>query len=223
MIPNPVIRRLPKYMVYVQERRREGVKWSSSLEIAEALDLTSSTVRQDLSHVDLKGISKRGYDTGEMEAVLRSVLGADLTHRVVIVGAGHLGAALAEHGELSEHGFEIAGIFDSDPRIGGVAIGRLKVKPMSRLKSVVTRTGVDIGLIAVPGAAAQEVADRMVEAGVQAILNLTYAHVTTPSGVTVVEARILQSLQELAYCVGRDRDGGLETCAVGDAADVRDG
>jgi len=201
VIPNPVIRRLPKYLVHVQELREEGVAWASSQEIADALGLTSSTVRQDLSHMDLKGISKKGYDTGQLEAVLRQVLGADMVHRVVIVGAGHLGRALAEHGAFAQRGFEICGLYDRDESLFGRTYGQVEVQSIEDLPRVTRQVKIDIGLIAVPSQAAQEVADVLVKAGVRAILNLAYKHVQVPEGVTVVDARIMESLQELAYAL----------------------
>jgi len=204
-VPHPVIRRLPKYLVHIQELREEGVEWASSQEIADALGLTSSTVRQDLSHMDLKGISKKGYETAQLEAVLRKVLGADVLHRVVIVGAGHLGRALAEHGAFAERGFDICGLFDQDPGLFGKKFGHAEVISVERLAELAEDVKVDIGIIAVPGHAAQEVAEALVDAGVKAILNLAYKHIHVPEDVTVVDARIMESLQELAYVLGTSR------------------
>ncbi len=204
-VPHPVIRRLPKYLVHIQELREEGIEWASSQEIADALGLTSSTVRQDLSHMDLKGISKKGYETAQLEAVLRKVLGADVLHRVVIVGAGHLGRALAEHGAFAERGFDICGLFDQDPGLFGKKFGHAEVINVERLSELAEDVKVDIGIIAVPGQAAQEVAEALVDAGVKAILNLAYKHIHVPEDVTVVDARIMESLQELAYVLGTSR------------------
>lgn len=206
-IPGPVIRRLPKYLVHVQELRDEVVEWASSQEIADALGLTSSTVRQDLSHMDLKGISKKGYQIIQLEAVLRQILGADKLHRMVIVGAGNLGRALAAHGDFGRRGFEICGLFDQDDTLVGTSVGSVEVKPMSELLVEAGRKRIDIGVIAVPTQAAQSVAEQLVQAGVPAILNLAYKHIQVPEGVTVVDARLMESLQELAYVLGqRDRE-----------------
>lgn len=202
-MPQPVIRRLPKYLVHVQELREEGVDWASSQEIADALGLTSSTVRQDLSHMDLRGVSKKGYETGQLEAVLRQILGADRMHRVFIIGAGNLGRALAEHGAFSRRGFEICGLFDVDPNLIGRSFGSAKVMSMDSLLEKAKDVRIDIGIIAVPSQAAQAVADTLVKAGVRAILNLAYKHVQAPPEVAVVDARIMESLQELAYSLGK--------------------
>lgn len=200
-IPQPVIRRLPKYLVHIQELHEEGVEWASSQDIADALGLTSSTVRQDLSHMDLKGISKKGYETAQLEAVLRQILGADMIHRVVIVGAGHLGRALAEHGAFAERGFDICGLFDRDQTLFGRRYGHAEVLDIERLPEKAQEVRIDIGILAVPSQAAQEVTDMLVAAGVKAILNLAYKHIRTPPDVRVVDARIMESLQELAYAL----------------------
>lgn len=155
--------------------------------------------------MDLKGISKKGYETSQLEAVLRQILGADMVHRVVIIGAGHLGRALAEHGAFAERGFEICGLFDRDESLFGKHYGNVEVMSIDELLPRSTRVKIDIGIIAVPSQAAQEVADALVSAGVRAILNLAYKHIRVPEGVTVVDARIMESLQELAYALGNKR------------------
>ena len=199
MIPSPVIRRLPRYLGHVQKLRALGVEWTSSGQIANSLALTSSTVRQDLSHVKLSGIAKRGYHTETLERVLRDALGCDEVRRLVIVGAGRLGAALAENGELQRNGFETCGIFDRDRERIGEQVGPLKVQSMRSLRRVIEKQGVTIGIIAVPADAAQAVADQLILAGAKALLNLAYTHLQVPAGVTTVNARILESLQELAF------------------------
>lgn len=195
------MRRLPKYLTLVQHLRAGGAEWVSSAALARALGLTGSTVRQDLSHLNVSGFSRRGYRAAELERVLARVLGADRTWKVVIVGAGNLGQALAKHGDLQRHGFDICGIFDIDSRVIGRKVGILRVTSFSEVDRVVKERGVRLGIIAVPAPAAQEVADRLVAAGIQGILNLAYANVLVRSGVAVVNARILESLQELVYLV----------------------
>lgn len=149
--------------------------------------------------MDLSGISKRGYEAEALERVLSRELAADSVHRIIIVGAGHLGCALALHGELTRQGFEIGGIFDADPEVVKTKVGRHTVRPMSALEKVVTSRKIELAIIAVPASAAQEVADRLITAGVQALLNLTYSHLRVPSHVFTMDVRILEGLQELAY------------------------
>ena len=207
MLPQPVIQRLPKYLTHVHELIDMGIEWVSSNDLAEALGLTSSTVRQDLSHLDLTGVSKRGYDTRRLESVLRRELGTHRPQRIVIVGAGNLGCALGLHGGLRENGFETCGLFDNDPEVIGTRVDNLTVRPMSALRTVIRNKRVDIGIIAVPAESAQQVADDLILSGVRGLLNLAYVHVKTPKNVCLVDARILASLQEVSYAIRKRNKG----------------
>lgn len=200
-MPVSVVRRLTKYYACVQDLRVQDVEWVSSQELADTLGLTSSTVRQDLSHVDFSGISKRGYETAGLEVVLSEVLGVDNVWKTVVVGAGRLGMALALFDEFPKSGFRICGLFDCDPDRIGCEAGGLTVQEMPALSGFVKRRKVDIGVIAVPAGAAQEVADALIEAGVRGLLNLAYAHIVTPDHVAIVDARIVASLQELSHAI----------------------
>ncbi len=205
-LPRPVVYRLPQYLARVRELRDSGAEWVSSSELARDLGLTSSTVRQDLSHLQVCGVSRRGYPTRKLEQLLSRVLGANRVHRVVIVGAGYLGTALALHGGLAEQGFQVCGIFDDDPAIIGDRVGPLRIQPMTELNKSVKEHRIEIGLITVPAAAAQEVADRLIAAGVRGLLNLAYAQVRVPERVALMDARLIANLQQLAYII-RNRNG----------------
>jgi redox-sensing transcriptional repressor len=213
-LPFPVIRRLPKYLTHARELIRANVDWISSRSVADALGLTSSTVRQDLSHLDLTGVSKRGYEVVRLERVLAEELGAETEHRCVIVGAGNLGCALALQGDFITHGFDVCAIFDNNPEVIGTRVGRLTIRPMEALRRVVRSRKVEIGIIAVPALVAQTVALQLAEAGVKGLLNLAYVHIRMPADLdaVVVDARILASLQELAYSI-RKRAAGARAAS----------
>ena len=205
-IPAPVVRRMTRYLAHAWRRREEGVEWVSSQGIADALGVTSSTVRQDLSHLEFSGTSKRGYETKKLELALYKELGADRVTNVAIVGAGNLGRALALHGAFERSGFIVRGIFDSDPKAIGRRIGKLTVLGMEQLPRVVADKQIDVAMIAVPEASAQQVADELVSAGVGGLLHLARAPIRVPPEVAVVEVRIVSSLQELLYLMkGRRR------------------
>lgn len=199
-LPASVLRRLPKYLAHIQNLRGHGKEWVSSLELAEALGLTSSTVRQDVTHLECRGISKRGYETEALEKILTGILGLDRGRNMVVVGAGNIGRALAQHGNLHRKGFRICGIFDSDASLVGEEVGDLAVQAMNALPDAVRSGDIDIGIIAVPPQAAQDVAECLVAAGVRGLLNLSAAHVHV-ANVPVVDVRLIASLQELAYAV----------------------
>ena len=209
-LPQSVLRRLTKYLSHAQLMQTRGADWVSSQEIAEALGVTSSTVRQDLTHLDFSGTSKKGYATEGLRAALGAVLGADVVWSMIVVGAGNLGSALALHEEFMRRGFSLQGIFDADPHKIGLKFGAFRVQPMEELPAVVGKKKIDIGIIAVPTAVAQRVADLMIASGIRGLLNLTFSHVVAPRRVAVVDARIVASLQELAHAIKSRREGRAE-------------
>ena len=192
---------MTKYLVFVQGLCEDGVQWVSSSELADTLGLTSSTVRQDLSHLDFSGTTKRGYETAGLGQVLVKALGVDEEWRMVVAGAGNLGRALVMHHEFERRGFRICAIFDNDKRKIGTQVGALTVQGMRELPSVVQQHGVQLGVLAVPPAAAQSVADIMIASRVRGLLNLALTHIVTPRHVSVVDARLAASLLELSYAV----------------------
>lgn len=200
--PVPVVQRLSKYLAHIHWLRENNVEWTSSQELADALGLTSSTVRQDLMHLDFSGLSKRGYETNLMESELCRILGADKKHNVAVIGAGNLGKALVFHQGFSKNGFFIRGIYDNDLKVIGTMVGELAVRQMRNLPRDVVGLNITMGIIAVPAAAAQQAADMLIISGVRGILNMALAHIIVPRSVHAVDARIIASLQELVYMAG---------------------
>jgi redox-sensing transcriptional repressor len=200
-IPESVRRRLARYLTFVEDLRARGVEWVSSQDLADGLGLTSSTVRQDMSYLDFSGVSKRGYASAGLQRVLTALLGADTTWRVVVVGAGNLGTALARHGEFARRGFRIEGIFDNDAHKIGKKVGSLEIQPLRNLPAFVSRTKVDIGILAVPASAAQSVADLLIVSGIKGLLNLALTHLVAPARVPVVDSRVMVSLLELTHLI----------------------
>jgi redox-sensing transcriptional repressor len=200
-MPLSVVRRLTKYFAVLQDLKREDTEWVSSQELADTIGLTSSTVRQDLTHINFYGKSKLGYQTAGLEKALADVLGADTEWRMVVVGAGNLGRALALHEEFGRRGFKIHGIFDDDEKKIGRKVGRLTVQSMDEMPASVRKTRIDIGIIAVPPAAAQSVADMLIISGVRGLLNMALTHIVAPRRVAVIDARVIASLQELTHAI----------------------
>jgi redox-sensing transcriptional repressor len=200
-IPPSVVRRLTKYLTQVQNPIAQGKEWISSNELADELGLTSSTVRQDLSHLDFSGISKKGYEIRKLQKVLKGVLGADQEWKTVVVGAGNLGSAIALHGELVRRGFLICAIFDTDEAKVGESAGHLEIRHSRDIAKVIKKEHVDIGIIAVPASAAQDVADKLISSGVKGLLNLSLTHITVPEGISVIDARMVSSLLELTHSI----------------------
>lgn len=191
--------RLTQYLALVKEVRERDAKWLTSKDIADALELTSATVRKDLTHVDILGKTHWGYDTEELEHALTTALGADQQWRVVVLGAGNLGRALTQHEEFRRQGYNVVAVFDSDSGKVGSKIGKTPVMGLDVLDDVIKKEQVQIGIIAVPPNAAQEAADILTRCGIRGLLNLTTAHIVTPPGISVVHSRIMSSLQQLSH------------------------
>ena len=200
-IPDAVVKRLTKYLTCLREMKKNHISWVSSRELAEALELTSSTVRQDLSYINIAGISKRGYETGPLQEELEKTLGVDRTWNAVIVGAGNLGKALALHEEFSRRGFNMKGVFDRDENKIGKRVGKMEIQGMENLPAFVGREQIDIGIVAVPAEAAQRTADLLIAARVKGLLNLSLTHLVVPKWVAVVDTRIVAGLQELVHSI----------------------
>lgn len=204
-IPPAVIQRLPHYLSYLREQKRQNAdnaQYLYSHEIAYALGLTPSTVRQDFTYLDFFGRAHRGYRIDRTERVLSDVLDMQNEKRVVIVGGGNLGRALALHGNLGRYGFHVRGIVDVDSKIIGENVGDLTVQSMDNLVDVVQKERIDIGVIAVPANSAQHAADRLILAGIRGILNLAFTRVVSPRRVPVVDGRIVSSLLLLSHAMG---------------------
>lgn len=200
----PVIERLPKYLAHMQHLRQHRMVRVLSHDIARELGLTSSTVRQDFSHLGCRGGIRRGYEVSAMEETISRVLGLDVDKRVVVVGSGGRDDGLALNGNFSGHGFIVCGLFSLDSKAAGKKIGELTVQDIDMLPEVVQRERVDIGIVVVKSNAAQGVVDKLVLSGVPGILNLTSANVCVPKRVTLLGAGVITNLQTLS-CLMKTR------------------
>ncbi|MBF0198255.1 MAG: redox-sensing transcriptional repressor Rex [Planctomycetes bacterium] len=200
-LSSAIVRRLPRYLLYLQRLKSCGVKWISSQEIANFLELTPSTVRQDLSVLKITGFAKRGYEVDRLERSLYNVMGTESASEIAIIGAGHLGTAFAAQEEFAKRGLHIFSLYDQNPNIIGQYVSSVEIKDIKDLPEDIKKHNIQLGVIAVPPTAAQEVCDLMVEAGIKGILNLALIHISTPDHVEVKDARLVIALQELVYRV----------------------
>ena len=191
--------RLPVYLRALVEMAENGATTISSENLAEAAGVNSAKVRKDLSYLGSYGTRGVGYDVAYLIHQMRRELGLTQDWPVVIAGAGNLGHALSNYHGFSERGFRIVAIVDSASGKIGVAVGDLTVEDINELPSIVQRGDVAIGVICTPAAAAQEVADRMVAAGIRSILNFAPAVLTVPEQVSVRKVDLSIELQILAY------------------------
>jgi redox-sensing transcriptional repressor len=178
------------------------VRHVSSQLFARRFDLNSAQIRKDLATFGEFGVRGVGYEVSELQKHLTSILGLDRTRRVVIVGAGHLGQALADYGGFQSGGFAIAGLFDNDAgKIGARTRTGVEVRDIAELTAVVAREGVAIGVISVPASAAAAVARRCVAAGLKALLNFAPVRLNLPPGVRVKNVDLKIHLETLAFYI----------------------
>jgi redox-sensing transcriptional repressor len=198
-IPEATVSRLPLYLQVLVEAADAGHTTLSSDELAQAAGLTSAKVRKDLSFLGSYGTRGVGYRVAELTTEISLVLGLTGDRPVVIVGVGNLGSALASYDGLARRGFRVEALVDADPaRIGSRVAGRV-VEPVDDLPRLVRERGTTIAVVAVPAAAAQEVVDRLVAAGVSAVLNFAPVHLDTPDHVTVRTVDLSTELQILSF------------------------
>jgi redox-sensing transcriptional repressor len=198
-IPEATIGRLPVYLRALVDIAEAGAATVSSEALADAAGVNSAKVRKDLSRLGSYGTRGVGYDVAYLIHQIRRELGLTQHWPIVIAGIGNLGHALANYRGFSERGFRVAALVDADPAKVGERIGELEVRPVDELPDLVREHEVAIGVIATPAVAAQEVADRMVAAGIRSILNFAPAGMTVPSGVSVRKVDLAIELQILAY------------------------
>jgi redox-sensing transcriptional repressor len=177
-IPAGVIERLPLYLNVLIQLRQDGAGTVSSARLGEMTDVTL---------IDR----------------VQKILGSDHTHRIVLVGAGNLGSAIANYNGLRKHGFIVSAVFDTAPARVGTRLGDLVVRDASELERVVEEQGVRIGVLAVPPEVAQAAADRLAAAGIRVILNYTPVVVRVPAGVTLHNTDPVQELLHTLYYLSK--------------------
>ena len=198
-IPEATVARLPIYLRALYTLAERGVSTVASDELATAAGVNSAKLRKDLSYLGSYGIRGVGYDVEYLVYQVSRALGLTQNWPVVIVGAGNLGRALANYGGFISRGFRIAAVLDSDQSLVGRELGSVVIGHVSELEEVVAGSGVAIGVIATPAAAAQATCDRLVAAGVTSILNFAPMVLTVPEGVDVRKVDLSIELQILAF------------------------
>lgn len=200
-VPAATVERLPVYLHVLDRLRASGITTVSSAELAERSGVTSAKLRKDLSHLGSLGTRGVGYDVEFLHHSISEWLGVHEPLGVVIVGLGNLGHALATYRGFADGGFRIVGLIDIDPDVIGQEVAcagvALPVRPVSELHRVAGQA--QIGVIATPGAAAQDVCDRLVAAGISHILSFAPRFLSVPPGVEVRAIDVGVELQILAF------------------------
>lgn len=198
-IPDIVIRRLPIYVRTLRELHERDIASVSSDELADLIGVTAAQIRRDLSYFGKFGKQGKGYDTAYLADSIGKILKLDRQWDAALAGFGNLGRAIAHYRGFLPSSFNIAAIFDRNEDHIGHEINGLTILNDTALEEEITRLGLRIGIIAVPGAEAQTVADRMIGAGILAILNYAPVVLKVPPTVTVREVDPVAALQSMTY------------------------
>jgi redox-sensing transcriptional repressor len=198
-VAEATVYRLSRYLQSLQRLDADAVGTVSSSEIGRLSGVGAAQVRKDFSYFGEFGRPGVGYSVPELRQHLARILRVDRQQRVVIVGVGHLGAALAAYPGFEQRGFRIVGLFDNDPAKIGATIAGHRVRDMAELPAVIGPLGVSIGVIAVPARSAQAVADKMVAGRVAAILNFAPVMLQVRQDVVVKNVDVTRELECLAY------------------------
>lgn len=192
------VARLPRYLRLLDDTEGDRSTVSSD-ELAGAAGVNAANVRRDLSALGFQGTRGVGYAVAPLRDRIRRELGIDSRRRVAIVGAGNLGTALARYTGLGKRGFDVAAIYDVDPRRIGESVGDLTVDDLDRLAEDCAAGRFEMAILAVPASAAQQVTDLVAGAGVSSILNFAPVRVNAPESVAVRQVDLSMELQILSY------------------------
>lgn len=202
-IPRPTIERLPQYLYCLERLRENGVEVASSQRLGQAMGLKGVQIRKDLAYFGEFGQRGVGYNVESLIQHISAILGIGKEQRIAVVGAGHIGSALANYEGFRSKGFRIVAVFDNDPEKIGAEIGGQQVLPMEELERVIREEGAAIGIVAVPAQHAQEVAERLVSAGVRAIWNFAPVSLHLPKHVHVYQQNLSVGLLSLSFYLNR--------------------
>jgi redox-sensing transcriptional repressor len=200
-IAESTVRRLSAYLRFLEEFEAQGHQTISSGALAAQGGTTSAQVRKDLSFFGSFGKRGLGYSVSALSSSLREILGLGRQWNVVIVGAGKIGAALAQYEGFRERGFKVVGVYDEDPARVGSRLDGVVVRDQRELESDIAKLKPHIALIAVPAESAQALVDRVVKAGVRAILNFAPTPLTVPEKVTLRSVNMALELEILSYAL----------------------
>jgi len=198
-IPDIVVSRLPVYLRALDFMQAEGRQTVSSQELGEQVGISAAQIRKDLSQFGEFGKQGTGYDVAFLIDKLREILQVERVWEVALVGMGDMGHALARYQGFRDRGFRVAMVFDSDPAKIGKRAGSFTIRDTAEMASAIREAGIKVAMVCVPAEAAQEVANQLVEAGVQAILNYAPISLNVPAGVRVQHLDPSIGLQRMTY------------------------
>lgn len=198
-IPEATVQRLSIYSRFLHQLMQEESETVSSGEIAEGVGVSSAQVRKDLAYFGEFGTRGVGYKIDELYGHIMKILGLDRQWNAIIIGAGKLGSALALYQGFADRGFNIKAVLDVDPKIIGTKLDGIEIESLNKLNQRVREQAINIGVITVPAAVAQEVTDELIMAGVKAILNFSPRILRVPSDIVLRNVDLSVNLEVLSF------------------------
>ncbi|MCR5268396.1 MAG: redox-sensing transcriptional repressor Rex [Lachnospiraceae bacterium] len=198
-ISRAIIERLPRYYRYLGELKDSGIERISSKELSALMHVTASQIRQDLNHFGGFGQQGYGYNVSTLYDEIANILGLHRKHNLIMIGAGHLGQALANYVNFERRGFVIKGIFDINKEIHGQTIRGIRIRPMEEIADFMKEQEVDIAVLTIPKAEAVKVSKQLIDHGIRAIWNFAHVDLDVPDNVVVENVHLSESLMRLSY------------------------
>jgi redox-sensing transcriptional repressor len=200
-VPKAVVSRLSLYLRELQHLVRDGHETTSSTQLGRVLGFTDAQVRKDLAYFGQFGYPGIGYRCSELIDAIKGILGTKQPWPLAIVGLGNLGRALMGYRGFQQQGFEIVAAFDTDPAKIGKSVEGIEIFELDRLQQIAKERHIRLAIIAVPAAAAQKVADALVAAGIEGILNFAPVTLSLPKQVQTIGVDLAIELEQLAFAV----------------------
>lgn len=221
-IPQATVTRLATYLRVLAGMVDDGTLIVSSEELAAAAGVGSAKLRKDLSFLGPNGVRGVGYDVARLRARIEIALGLDQGHRVILVGVGNLGRALAGYGGFGRRGFSMVGLFDTDPAVVGTAIAGIDIRDCDDLEAACAELDPTIAVIAVPDSAAQQTCDRLAAAGLRCILSFSPLALNAPAHVEIRRVDLAVEMQMLSFSSARNAEGAAvpESALLGNGSVV---
>ncbi len=204
-ISSAVIKRLPRYRRYLSDLQKKNVDRISSNELSNLIGYTASQIRQDLNNFGGFGQQGYGYNIQSLYNEISSILGLDQEYKMVIVGTGNLGQAIANYTHYYKSGFKVSAMFDVNPKLIGLRINDIEVLDYEKLDGFMKDNSVDIGIVCTNKDSAQEVVDKLCDGGVKGIWNFAPTDLHLPEGIALENVHLSDSLHSLAYYINRNK------------------
>ncbi len=198
-VPEVVIRRLPRYYRYLGELLKSNIKRISSGALSKKMNVTASQIRQDFNYFGGFGQQGYGYNVEYLYKEIGDILGLYDGDTTIIIGAGNLGKALANHNTFEKRGFKLVGIFDNNPEKVGNIINNIIVSDIADIKEFISNNRVDIAILTVPKTQVHDVADILSDCGIRGILNFSYTDLKTSNNTIIENVHLSDHLMMLSY------------------------